>query len=236
MSAALPCEANPRQLTMRHGLTGARDAGLIPNDRLFFVKPMPATASARAPRQDNRRERLLDAAAGLICRRGYHATSMRDIARATDMLPGSIYYHFESKEELLVAIYAEGVRRIAERVDRAVAGESLAMKRLEAACVAHLEMLLTDSDYAQVVVRVLPGDVPAVSARLTALRDDYEARFRRLIAALALPRGRRRYARLCLLGALNAAQSWYRQGGDSPARIARRMLEVFREPLAGKLP
>ena len=192
---------------------------------------MAATAPARAPRQDNRRQHLLDAAAGLICRRGYHATSMRDIGRATHMLPGSIYYHFESKEELLVAVYAEGVRRIAERVDAAVARTTDPIRRLEAACVAHLEMLLADSDYAQVVVRVLPEDVPAVSARLTALRDAYEERFRRLIAALALPRGRRRYARLTLLGALNGAQVWYRPGGDPPARIARRVLECLREPL-----
>jgi len=192
---------------------------------------MAATAPARAPRQDNRRQDLLDAAAGLICRRGYHATSMRDIARATDMLPGSIYYHFASKEELLLAIYAEGVRRIAARVDGAVARATAPMKRLEAACIAHLEMLLADSNYAQVVVRVLPEDVPAVSARLTALRDDYEDRFRGLIAALALPRARRRYTRLTLLGALNGAQGWYRAGGDSPARIARRVLECLREPL-----
>jgi AcrR family transcriptional regulator len=156
---------------------------------------------------------------------------MRDIGRATGMLPGSIYYHFASKDELLVAVYAEGVRRIAERVDGAVARVSTPMKRLEAACVAHLEMLLADSDYAQVVVRVLPEDVPAVSARLAALRDDYEERFRRLIAALTLARGRRRYARLTLLGALNSAQSWYRPGGDSPAHIARRVLECLREPL-----
>ena len=195
---------------------------------------MSLTASERAPRQDNRREHLLDAAAGLICRRGYHATSMRDIGRATGMLPGSIYYHFASKEELLVAIYAEGVRRIAERVDDAVARATDPMKRLEEACVAHLEMLLADSDYAQVVVRVLPEDVPSVSARLTALRDDYEERFRRLIAALAPPRARRRYLRLTLLGALNSAQAWYRPGGDSPARIARRVLECLREPLGAQ--
>ncbi len=192
---------------------------------------MAATARTRAPRQDNRRQHLLDAAAGLICQRGYHATSMRDIGRATDMLPGSIYYHFGSKEELLIAIYAEGVRRIAERVDGAVARGTDPMKRLEAACVAHLEMLLTDSDYARVVVRVLPEDVPAASTRLTALRDDYEERFRKLIAALALPRGRRRYARLTLLGALNGAQTWYRPDGDSPAHIARRVLGCLREPL-----
>jgi TetR/AcrR family transcriptional regulator, cholesterol catabolism regulator len=197
---------------------------------------MAVTASERTPRQDNRRQRLLDASAALICRRGYHATSMRDIGRAIDMLPGSIYYHFASKEELLVAVYAEGVRRIAKRVDAAVAGATQPMKRLEAACVAHLEMLLTDSDYAQVVVRVLPDDAAAVSPRLRALRDDYEDRFRKLIAALVPPGGRRRYLRLTLLGALNGAQTWYRPGGDAPARIARRMLECLREPLEMQTP
>ena len=40
--------------------------------------------------------------------------------------------------------------------------------RLEAACVAHLEALLEDSDYAQVVIRVRPDDAPAVAARLVA--------------------------------------------------------------------
>ena len=192
---------------------------------------MAVTAPERTPRQDNRRQHLLDAAAGLICQHGYHGTSMRDIGRATDMLAGSIYYHFASKDALLVAVYTECVQRIAERVDAAVARATDPIKRLEAACVAHLEMLLTDSDYAQVVVRVLPEDAPAVSARLTALRDDYEERFRRLIDALGLPKSRRRYARLTLLGGLNGAQAWYRPGGDSPARIARRVLECLREPL-----
>jgi len=197
---------------------------------------MAVTAPERSPRQDNRRQQLLDAAAALICRRGYHATSMRDIGRAIAMLPGSIYYHFASKEELLVAVYAEGVRRIAERVDTAVERAADPMKRLEAACVAHLEMLLTDSDYAQVVVRVLPEDAASVSARLTALRDDYEDRFRRLIVALVPPGPKRRYVRLTLLGALNGAQTWYSPGGDSPARIARRMLEILREPLEVESP
>ena len=36
------------------------------------------------------------------------------------MLPGSIYYHFPSKEEMLLAVYEEGLRHIAERVDAAV--------------------------------------------------------------------------------------------------------------------
>jgi AcrR family transcriptional regulator len=46
---------------------------------------------------------------------------MRDIAAASGMLAGSLYYHFASKEELLVAVYAEGVRRISVSVRAALA-------------------------------------------------------------------------------------------------------------------
>lgn len=189
---------------------------------------MPAAAPSRAPRQDNRREAILDAAARLFARRGFHATSMRDIAAAADMLPGSVYYHFASKDALLAAVYAEGVDRIAAQVDSAVSKKRSPRARLEAACTAHLEMLLDRSDYAQVVVRVLPEDADAVAAELIALRDDYECRFRELIADLPLPRRpSRRLLRLGLLGALNGAKVWYRPGGEKPAAIARGILSTM---------
>ncbi len=70
---------------------------------------MPALRTTRLPRSDNRQPELLDAAAALFAQRGYAATSMRDIALAVKMLPGSMYYHFASKEELLVAVYEAGV-------------------------------------------------------------------------------------------------------------------------------
>ncbi len=119
---------------------------------------MPAHSTTPAPRQDNRRQQLLDTAAHLFRQHGYHATSMRDIASAVGMLPGSIYYHFASKDELLVTVYREGVSRIAERLDAAVAGKKEPWQQLEAACIAHLQTLLDHSDYAQVVIRVLPDD------------------------------------------------------------------------------
>lgn len=181
--------------------------------------------SPRTPRPDNRREALLDAAAALFCRHGFHAASMRDIARAAGMLPGSVYYHFPSKEALLLAVYEEGVARIAASVDAAVAGLDTPAARLEAACVAHLETLLDRSDYAQVVIRVLPADAPTVSADLTALRDAYEGRFRRLIDDLGAPAASRRWLRLLLLGGLNWSQTWYRpDAGPTPAAIARGFL------------
>ncbi|MBW8053803.1 MAG: TetR/AcrR family transcriptional regulator [Nitrospira sp.] len=189
---------------------------------------MAAHSTTPAPRQDNRRQQLLDTAARLFRQHGYHATSMRDIASAVGMLPGSIYYHFASKDELLVTVYREGVSRIAERLDAAVAGKKEPWQQLEAACIAHLQTVLDHSDYAQVVIRVLPDDAPAVRVRLAALRDQYEERFKDLVAALDLPAYvDRHYLRLLLLGALNWSQVWYRRGGDSPRTIAKRFLQVL---------
>src|SRR5262245_20546309 len=106
---------------------------------------MPARP-ARIPRADNRLPLILDAAARLFRARGFHGASVRDIVAAVDMLPGSLYYHFATKEALLAAVYAEGVRRVSEAVGAAVADKRDPWERLEAAAVAHLEALLQESD------------------------------------------------------------------------------------------
>jgi AcrR family transcriptional regulator len=197
-----------------------------------MAAPTSSHSPSRAPRQDNRRQQLLDAAARLFRERGYHATSMRDIAREVRMLSGSIYYHFPSKEEMLLAVYEEGLRHIAARVDAAVGAASNPWTRLEAGCAAHLEALLELSDYTQVMIRVLPQEAPTVADRLLVLRDRYEARFRDLIDALSLPEGAdRRYLRLLLFGGLNWSHVWYRPGGDPPRVIAQRMIDLLRQRL-----
>jgi AcrR family transcriptional regulator len=191
---------------------------------------MPPVRPARAPRADNRLPLILDEAARLFSAKGFHGASVRDIVGAIDMLPGSLYYHFPTKEALLAAVYAEGVRRISEAVEAAVAGKRDPWERLEAACVAHLEALLEAGDYAQVVVRVRPGDAPSVAGELVKLRDGYEQLFVELVQALPLARGTdRRSVRLMLLGALNWSQTWFHPGRDSPRTIARRFVALLRD-------
>jgi AcrR family transcriptional regulator len=193
---------------------------------------MPTARPARVPRADNRLPQILDEAARLFAAEGFHGTSVRDIVRAVDMLPGSLYYHFATKEALLAAVYAEGVRRISEAVKAAIAGERDPWERLEVACVAHLEGLLNAGDYAQVVIRVRPADAPSVAGELVKRRDEYETLFVDLVQALPLARGvDRRSVRLMLLGALNWSQTWYRPGRDSPRTIARRFVSLLREQL-----
>lgn len=191
------------------------------------VGPLPLpTGTAK---RDNRRAVLLDAAARHFRLHGYAGTAMRDIAAEAGMLAGSIYYYFPSKEELLVAVHEEGIRRIMATVDSAVAAEAEPWARLEAAAAAHLEALVEGGDYAQVVIRDIPRGSATLRERLIALRDAYEARFVALIVALPLATAAdRRALRLMLLGALNWAPTWYRSGGARPAEIARRFVATLR--------
>ncbi len=187
-------------------------------------------------RQSSRWPTLRDAAATLFAERGYHATSMRDLAAATAMTPGAIYFHVASKQALLLAVYEEGVQRILDRVEAAVAVEREPWARLEKAIAAHLESILDASAYARVVIRILPTDALEISAQLTQLRDRYESRFARYFSAVPLPRDRDAgIARRALLGAMNWTPVWYKEGGKAVPTVARELLAPLRA-LAGVKP
>ena len=66
--------------------------------------------------------------------------SLREICAAAGILPGSLYYHFKSKEDLFVSLHAEGFRQLNEAVDTAIARESDPWSRLEAACAARVTL------------------------------------------------------------------------------------------------
>jgi AcrR family transcriptional regulator len=180
---------------------------------------------------ENKRRALLDAAAKCFGRRGFEGTSMRDIAAEVGMLSGSMYYHFASKDELLLAVHQQGVQHIKDAVERVVLGAPQnPWDRLEEACVGHLEALLGGNDYAQIVTPQFTHTLPLkLRNKLIEQRDAYEQMFAALVDAVALPRSvSARYLRLSLLGSLNWTLTWYHPGGDSPAQIARKMLQLFR--------
>lgn len=185
----------------------------------------------RKTHTDSRLPQVLDEAARLFRSQGFKGTSVRDIARAVGMLPGSLYCHFATKEALLTAVYVKGVKQISDAVQTVVDHHTDPWERLEAACVAHLESILRDDDYAQVVIRVLPADVPAALQNLIELRNQYEALFIALIKALPLRRGTDRGAlRLMLMGALNWSQTWYRPNGKfNPRAIAHKFVALLRQ-------
>ena len=186
-------------------------------------------AATAAKQQANRWPALLDVAAAKFAEQGYHVTTIRELAAATEMTPGAIYFHVASKQALLLAVYEEGVQRIVDRVEKAVTSQSAPWDRLTAAVEAHLESILDASAYARVVIRILPYDVPEIAADLTRLRDRYEERFRALFDEVSLPEGvAPGLARLFLLGALNWTPVWHREGRTEIAEIARQMLAPLR--------
>lgn len=154
---------------------------------------------------------------------------MRDLANAVGILPGSLYHYFDSKDDLLIAVHEKGIADCIAKVTDSIRSTSDPWDRLEAACAAHLAVILDESDYAAVVIGVLPHRENALFDRLAALRDRYEDIFRQLIAEIPLPVDvDRKYFRLTLLGALNYAQTWYGVGEYTPAQIGRRILRQLR--------
>lgn len=189
--------------------------------------------SKKSSGQVSRLPQILDTAAELFATNGYRGTSTRDIMGALGMPSGSLYYHFSSKEELLVEVYKVGVRHVIDVVERAIEAETDPWVRLEKACAAHLQAILEDNSYAQVITRIMPEEVPGDAERLTELRDQYEMIFIRLIDELPLPADiRKKSFRLMLLGALNWSQIWYKSGRDSPAAIAAEFVHIVKAELA----
>ena len=155
---------------------------------------------------------------------------MRDIAGDAGLLAGSIYHHFPSKEVLLHDAYRAGVERVICAHDAAIAGQSDAWNRLEAACEAHLQSLLADDPLARLLSLDLRPLPPELRSKLVAERDRYETRFAAVVGAIGIPAGAdERTARMMLLGALNWTPVWYKRGGESPRRISRAFVRLLRK-------
>ncbi len=132
-------------------------------------------------RSANTGEAILEAALELMEQRGYHATSMRDIAAAVDVRAAGIYHWYESKEAILVRLQDDFMRDLTTEVESAIERQSTPEARLAAAVGAHVRFhgLNTRAAF------VTDSEIRALSARkrklLLAKRDAYQERFVGLI-------------------------------------------------------
>ena len=103
---------------------------------------------------------ILVAAARLFRHEGYNATTMRDIAQVSGIEAGSIYYHFQSKDQILSEVLDIGVRQLYEKVSeivRSTKGDSHDFRKTFALLIeTHLTYLLTDSDFTSANIRNYP--------------------------------------------------------------------------------
>ncbi|MEH6494385.1 MAG: TetR/AcrR family transcriptional regulator [Pseudomonas marincola] len=183
-------------------------------------------------RSDNRRQELMAAAAHLFNQRGYDATSMRDIAREAGMLAGSMYYHFPSKDDLIIATYEEGTRLISEALVSATEGCADPWDRLFRAASAHMNTLFGGNNFSILLCGDISRAAPALRIRLIEIRDSYDELFMELIENLPLPDDvDPTLLRLSLLGSLNWSASWYRPGGQTPEQIGTLFVRLLKDGL-----
>ncbi len=177
------------------------------------------------PALPHRREQILQAAIDLFAAKGYHATSMQDIADALGIQRGSLYHHIESKEDLLFEIMKSGITKMIEPVEAVVSSPLPAGEKLDRFIEAHFDTIASLGSV-RVLFRELRSLPPARRQKIVAHRDHYEGLVRRIIAEGAESGQFRpvdpKFAGLMVLGVCNWACNWYSPNGPlSRAQIAR---------------
>jgi AcrR family transcriptional regulator len=180
----------------------------------------------------NRREIIVKAAGRLFREKGYEGTSVRDLADAVGLQSGSLFFHFRSKEEILLSLLEGGLRRAVAILDRHLAAAVSPREKLSAILHGHLQAILDEErDAFYVVLRDWRTLSPYSRKKVIALRDEYENRIALSLNELAhsgLIPGNTRLFRLFLLGALNWTVQWYRPDGDlTIGELADSFLELM---------
>lgn len=196
----------------------------------------PAASNVTRPREAE----LLRTATRLFRERGFHATSMQDLAEALGMNRGSLYHYIESKDDLLWAIVVDALDRLTAAVAPALDPERSSgagpartpADRIRAAIGAHLAFAAENGDEMSLVQIELRALAPARRRALIAKRDAYEALWRGAIEdAIAdgtLRMADVRLAGIAILSACNWFTQWYRADGPLTAdEIARAFGDLY---------
>jgi AcrR family transcriptional regulator len=124
---------------------------------------------------------ILDAATALFSDTGYAGTTMRDIASVVGILPGSLYAHIASKEQLLLAIVEAGIDRFLGVVEPILLEDGATRDLLRRAVTRHIEVVAEDQQRTLVVFHQWRYLSPDNKGRIVAKRERYEQIFATLI-------------------------------------------------------
>lgn len=161
-----------------------------------------------------RREQILTIAGHLFSQRGYHATSMRELAKHLNLQGGSLYAHITSKEELLIEV----VRQAAERFLKVLEGlKGDPVAKLKGLVQGHLGVIAQELPRATVFFHEWKHLSPPLLEEAKALRRRYEEGVQAVIRE-GMEQGvfrvdNLRLATLFVLSALNWTYQWYRPDG-----------------------
>jgi AcrR family transcriptional regulator len=93
-----------------------------------------------------RREQILDVSVQVFAQRGFHSTSMNDVAEAAGVTKPVLYQHFDSKQDLYLALIDEAGNRLRTAISKAVVGATNGKMQTEAGFKAYFRWVSDDHD------------------------------------------------------------------------------------------
>jgi TetR/AcrR family transcriptional regulator len=120
----------------------------------------------RSPKSIGTRERMLDVAERLFARHGYEGTHLEEIATQVGVRKTALYYYFESKEALYLAVLENMLEPMAETVLAIFHSDEPIRERAGRLVDFANELLAGRPSYAQIVIRVFIDRVPLASGRV----------------------------------------------------------------------
>jgi AcrR family transcriptional regulator len=174
----------------------------------------------------------------LFGERTYPVVGMRDIGDAVGLLPGSLYVHINSKEDLLLRIVERGITDYLDVIEPiAAAVEEKASARLRGMIVAHLRVLAASKEQTRVAFEQWVYLGADKHAQVVELRTRYENAFTKVVAdgvasgEFHEPRSQK-VAVLGTIGMLTAATNWYNpEGALSPEEVGEALADHVLEGL-----
>jgi TetR/AcrR family transcriptional regulator, cholesterol catabolism regulator len=202
----------------------------------FLISPIAPSAQLAV---NETYARMLDTACLLFARKGYFATSIREIAHAMGIQKASLYYYISSKEDLIYQISKSAMEHVTACVETALAQVSGPEERLYAFITSHVAGLLQHQNWhAAANEELMHAFSPARRKEIVAMRDKYEL-LARCILADAQTAGLIRsdisakYLSLILFGMITNLYSWYQPEVDLiPGELGFMLADLFMAGIA----
>lgn len=181
--------------------------------------------------RERKRDAVVRTAAREFRKRGYHNTSLDDVAAALNVTKPTVYHYVENKEQLLFECFRAGLRQIMEAVDQVTDSTAPARERLAIVMTRYAEAIA--SDFGWCMVQAENQDLgPAMSRKIKALKSEIDQGLWRLIQQGASDGSLRkcdaRMAAFAIAGSLNWIAHWYSAEGKlSATEVAEKFVELF---------
>jgi AcrR family transcriptional regulator len=193
----------------------------------------PWSVRRRRPHDhDMKRDAVVSAAAKAFNERGYHNTSLDDIAAALGVTKPTVYYYVANKEQLLFECFRTGLQRIREAFQEAEQTDRPARERLSRVVRGYARAIA--SEYGWCMVRAHEHDLgPEMGRQINALKSEIDQGIRRLlregVADGSIGPCDPKIAAFAMAGALNWIAHWYRENQPMSAEQIADAFATFLE-------